>query len=63
MSPTNAFCRVLPVRHESGKRPQEVPLGDAREFAAFANAAASLCCEKYGAIPALPTPEDVLERF
>ncbi|MBR5428084.1 MAG: carbohydrate kinase [Clostridia bacterium] len=48
---------------ESGKRPQEVPLGDAREFAAFANAAASLCCEKYGAIPALPTPEDVLERF
>ena len=48
---------------ESGKRPENVAAEDAREFTAFANAAASICCEKYGAIPALPGPEQVFGKF
>ncbi len=47
----------------SGRRPEEIGVKEARAFTAFANAAASLCCEKYGAIPALPTEEQVLGKF
>lgn len=44
---------------KSGRRPEEISLAQAREFTAFANAAASMCCEKYGAIPALPVNSDL----
>ncbi len=48
---------------ESGKRPCEVTLEEAVEFARFGNAVASLCVEKRGAIPAMPTPEEVQKRL
>lgn len=47
---------------ESGKRPQEITLTEAAEFADFGNAVASLCVEKRGAIPAMPTPEEIEAR-
>lgn len=48
---------------ESQKRPSEVSLEVAAEFAKFGNAVASLCVEKRGAIPAMPTLEDVEKRM
>ena len=48
---------------ESGKRPEEVTLEEAASFAKFGNAVASLCVEKRGAIPAMPTLEDVAGRI
>ncbi len=48
---------------ESGKRPEEVTLEEAASFAKFGNAVASLCVEKRGAIPAMPTLEDVAARI
>lgn len=48
---------------ESGKGLAELTLADYAAFARFGNAAASLCVEKRGAIPALPTREAVLARF
>jgi fructokinase len=48
---------------ESGKKPCEVTLDEAAAFAKFGNAAASLCVEKRGAIPAMPTLEDVAGRI
>ena len=47
---------------ESGKRPQEVTLAEAAEFTDFGNAVASLCVEKRGAIPAMPTVEEIRAR-
>lgn len=47
---------------ESGKRPQEITLTEAEEFADFGNAVASLCVEKRGAIPAMPSPEEIKAR-
>ena len=47
-----AFC-------ESGKKPSEITIGDAAEFARFGNAVASLCVRKRGAIPAMPERDDV----
>ncbi len=44
---------------ESGKGPGELSLDEAAGFAQFANAAASLCVGRRGAIPALPTREEV----
>ena len=46
----------------SGKHPRDVSLSEAMEFADFANALASLCVEKRGAIPAMPTLETIEKR-
>lgn len=46
---------------QSGKRPQDLTLDEAAEFAAFANAVATLCVQKRGAIPAMPTLDAVLD--
>ena len=48
---------------ESGKNPKEVTLEEAKRFARFGNAVASLCVEKRGGIPAMPTMEQVEERL
>ncbi|MBE5868572.1 MAG: carbohydrate kinase [Lachnospiraceae bacterium] len=48
---------------ESGKKPCEVTLEEAVLFASFGNAVASLCVEKRGAIPAMPTLEEVQARM
>lgn len=48
---------------KSGKRPEEVTLAEAMEFARFGNAVASLCVEKRGGIPAIPSMEQVLQRL
>ena len=48
---------------KSGKRPEEVTLEEAKIFARFGNAVASLCVEKRGGIPAMPTMEQVTERL
>ena len=42
---------------------EAITLEDAVEFARFGNAVASLCVEKRGAIPAMPTMEEVEERL
>ena len=46
----------------SEKHPRDVSLSEAMEFADFANALASLCVEKRGAIPAMPTLEAIEKR-
>ncbi len=49
---------------QSGKtKPGEVTLKEAAEFATFANCVAALCVEKRGAIPAMPTMEQVKNRI
>lgn len=48
---------------ESGKRPEDVTLEEAAEFAKYGNAVASLCVEKRGAIPAMPSVEEIKERL
>ena len=40
-------------------RPENVTLDDARSFARFGNAVASLCVRRRGAIPAMPTLDEV----
>lgn len=50
------FCRCR-------KLPQEVFVFEAASFADFGNAVASVCVEKYGAIPAMPTMEQVIEKM
>lgn len=47
----------------SGKNPKEVTLEEAKGFARFGNAVASLCVEKRGGIPAMPSMEQVEERL
>lgn len=47
----------------SGKRAEELTLAELTEMGRFANAAASLCVEKPGAIPAMPTLEEVQARL
>ena len=47
---------------ECGKKPQDISLKEAVQFADFGNAVASLCVEKRGAIPAMPTPEEIAAR-
>ena len=42
---------------------EELTLEEAIEFTKFGNAVASLCVEKRGAIPAMPTLEEVKERL
>lgn len=48
---------------ENGKKPAEVTLQEAVEFARFGNAVASLCVEKRGGIPAIPKLEEVKKRL
>lgn len=48
---------------ESGLKPAELTVQHAQEFACFACAAASLCVEKRGAIPAMPDKSAVLKRM
>ena len=50
------FCRC-------GKLPEEVSVSEAASFADFGNAVASVCVESYGAIPAMPTMEQVTEKM
>ncbi|MDD3796515.1 MAG: carbohydrate kinase, partial [Lachnospiraceae bacterium] len=52
------LCKIA----ASGKRPEEFTLDELAEYARFANAAASLCVEKKGAIPAMPDLVQVEER-
>ena len=52
---------VLTCLTESGKRPEELTLAEAAEFARFGNAAAALSVRKRGAIPAMPARGEVLE--
>lgn len=47
----------------SEKRLEELTKDDLAEFARFGNAVASLCVEKKGAIPAMPTLEQVKNRL
>lgn len=47
---------------ESDKKLAEITLEEAIEYTRFGNAVASLCVEKRGAIPAMPTLEEVEER-
>ena len=47
---------------ESQKSPEEITLEEATDFARYGNAVASLCVEKRGAIPAMPTLEEVERR-
>lgn len=47
---------------ESKQKIEEITLEKAIGFAKFANGVASLCVEKRGAIPAMPTLEEVQER-
>ncbi len=48
---------------QSGKKLSEITLVEAAGFARFANAAASICVENHGAIPSLPTIEDIEKRL
>jgi fructokinase len=48
---------------DSGKRPEDIGLEEAAEFAMYGNAVASLCVEKRGAIPAMPSVEEIEERL
>ena len=43
---------------KSGKHPGDLTLDELKEFGRFANATATLCVQKRGAIPAMPTLED-----
>ena len=47
----------------SGKRPEELTKEELTEFTRFGNAVASLCVENKGAIPAMPTMEQVEKRL
>ena len=47
----------------SGKRLEELTKDELVKFARFGNAVASLCVEKKGAIPAMPTLEQVKKRL
>ncbi len=48
---------------KSQKDPAEITLEEAKSFARFGNAVASLCVEKRGGIPAMPTMEQVEARL
>ncbi len=48
---------------QSGKNPEELTISELKDFARFANAAASFCVEHHGAIPSLPTIEDIETRL
>lgn len=46
-----------------GKLPEDVTVSEAAAFADFGNAVASVCVERHGAIPAMPTMEQVTEKM
>ena len=48
---------------ESGKKLDQITFEDFQSFARFGNAAASLCVEKRGAMPAMPDRAAVLRRI
>lgn len=48
---------------KSGREIGELSIDDLKEYAQFGNAVASLCIEKKGAIPAMPSMEQVEERL
>lgn len=47
----------------SGRKPDELSRDQASEFVRFANAVAGCCVEKRGAIPAMPTMEEVRNKL
>ena len=47
----------------SGKSLKQVSIDDAADFARFGNAAASLCVQRRGGIPAMPTLDEILKRL
>ncbi|MBQ8575012.1 MAG: carbohydrate kinase [Clostridia bacterium] len=47
---------------QCSKKPDNIMLDEAAEFALFGNAVASICVERHGAIPSLPTFEEVESR-
>lgn len=51
------------LEHETIIDLQKITLEEATDFAKFGNAVASLCVEKRGAIPAMPTLEEVSKRL
>ena len=57
------FGGLLTCLLESGKHPSDVTLKEAEAFAGYANAAASLCVEKRGAISAMPTHDEIVKRM
>ncbi len=46
-----------------GKEPKAVTISEAAAFADFGNAVASVCVERHGAIPAMPTMAQVTEKL
>lgn len=48
---------------QSGKKSENITLDEAVDFALFGNAVASICVERCGAIPSLPTLKDVENRL
>lgn len=48
---------------ESDQQPSEISLDEISAFAKYGNAVASLCVETRGAIPAMPSPEEISERM
>lgn len=45
---------------KSNKRPEEISLSDAITFTKFANAAAGICVQRRGAIPAMPSLDEIV---
>ena len=48
---------------KADKRPEQFTMDELKEYVRFGNAVASLCVEKKGAIPAMPTLAEVKERM
>lgn len=48
---------------QSGRQPKDITLKEGEKCVCFANAVASLCIEKRGAIPSMPTLENVKKRL
>lgn len=57
------FAGFLYQLCQSGKQPNLLTLHELEHFTQFGNAVASLCVEKEGAIPAMPTWQEVMERI
>lgn len=47
----------------SGKHPSEVSLAEAESFSRFGNALASLCVEKRGGIPSMPSLDEIQKKL
>ncbi|MGN0586081.1 MAG: PfkB family carbohydrate kinase, partial [Oscillospiraceae bacterium] len=55
------FGAFLSKIAKAGKSLEEFDMEDLKEFALYANACGSLSSAKAGAIPAMPTEEEVME--